>query len=107
MQSVASDTQTATVTTEHTLTTKTDAGVYILVVDTKNMVANDILELRINTKVAAGGTSGLAYMATFAHVQAEPLKYSIPVPVDTEIVCTLKQTAGAGGRDFPWNLLYM
>jgi hypothetical protein len=68
------------------------------------MVAGDVLELRIKTKAKSGGTSRLAYMATYANAQAEPIKYSIPVPVDTEIVATLMQTDGTG-RDFPWNLL--
>jgi hypothetical protein len=104
--SVDSNTQTATINTEHTLSTKTDAGVYVLVVDTANLVNGEVVELRIKTKAKSGGTSRLAYMATYAHIQGDPNKYSIPVPVDTEIVATLKQTAGTG-RDFPWNLLKM
>jgi hypothetical protein len=102
--SAASGTQTATVTTEHTLGTITDAGVYVLVVDTANMVLGDFLELRLKTKCASGGTSRLAYLASYAHVQGDPNKYSIPVPVDTEIIATLKQAAGTS-RDFPWNIL--
>ena len=42
----ASGTQTATIDTEHTLATETDAKVYVLLVDTKNMVNGDELELR-------------------------------------------------------------
>ena len=102
--SVGSDTQTATIDTEHTLDTETTAGVYVLVVDMANLVAGDIVTLRIKTKYASGGTSRLAFSATYANAQAEPNKYSPPIPVDTEIVCTLEQTDGTG-RDFPWNLL--
>ena len=102
--SAGTATQTAVVDTEHTLDTETVAGVYVLVVDTVNMVNGDVLELRIKTKYASGGTSRLAYSQTYAHVQSDPIKYSVPVPVDTEIICTLKQTAGTA-RDFPWNLL--
>ena len=102
--SVGSGTQAATLDTEHTLDTETGAGVYVLVVDTSNMVNGDIVILRIKTKYASGGTSRLAYMATYAHVQAEPNKYSIPVPVDAEIIATLEQTDGTG-RSFYWNLL--
>jgi hypothetical protein len=102
--SKASGSQTATISTEHTLTTQTDAGVYVLVVDCNAMANGDELELRIKTKDKAGGASRLAYIATYAHVQAEPHKYSVPVPIDTEIVCTLKQIAGTG-RTFDWNLL--
>jgi len=104
VSAAAHGTQTAVVNTEHVLATITDAGVYVLVVDTANMVNADILELRINTKAMHDGTSRLAYMASYAHIQGEPNKYSIPVPVDTEIIATLKQTAGTA-RDFPWNLL--
>lgn len=102
--SVASGTQAAVISTEHTLTTQTGAGVYVLVVDTGNMVADDELELRLKTKAKSGGTSRLAYIATYRHAQGDPNKYSIPVPIDTEIVATLKQTAGTG-RNFDWNLL--
>ena len=104
--SVASASQSATLDTEHTLSTQTTPGVYILVVDMANLAAGDIVILRIKTKYATGGTSRLAYMAEFAGVQTEPNKYSVPVPVDTEIVCTLEQTDGTG-REFPWNLLAM
>jgi hypothetical protein len=104
--SVGTATQTAVITTEHTLDTETNPGVYVLVVDTGNLALGDTVELRIKTKAAAGGTSRLAYMQTYAHAQADPIKYSPPVPVDTEIICTLKQTAGTG-RDFLWNLLVM
>jgi hypothetical protein len=102
--SVGTATQTATLDTEHTLDTETTPGVYVLVVDTANLVAGDIVLLRIKTKYTTGGTSRLAYIKEFAGVQTEPNKYSVPVPVDAEIVCTLEQTDGTG-RDFPWNLL--
>jgi hypothetical protein len=102
--SVGTDTQTATIDTEHTLDTETTAGVYVLVVDMANLVNGDIVILRAKTKYASGGTSRLAFSATYAHVQAEPNKYSPPIPTDTEIIFTLEQTDGTG-RDFPWNLL--
>lgn len=104
--SASSGTQTATVTTEHTLATQTTAGVYVLVVDCSNMTYGDKVVFRLKTKYASGGTSRLAYEATYAHVQGDPNKYSIPVPVDTEIIATLQQTEGTS-RDFYWNLLRM
>lgn len=104
--SVGSGTQTATLDTEHTLDTETGAGVYVLVVNTYNLANGDIVTLRIKTKTKSGSTSRLAYTASYAHAQAEYVKYSIPVPVDQEIVCTLEQTDGTG-RDFEWNLLKM
>lgn len=101
---VASGTQTATVGTEHSLAISTTGKTYVLVVDAGAMQNDDILELRIKTKVLSGGTQQVAYYALFQHVQAEPQKYSVPVPADIEIECTLKQTAGTG-RSFPWKLL--
>lgn len=102
--SAGSGTQTATIDTEHTLDTETTAGVYVLVVDMSNLAAGDVVTLKLKTKYASGGTSRLAFQATYANAQGEPNKYSPPIPVDTEIVCTLEQTDGTG-RDFYWNLL--
>lgn len=96
--------QTAVINTEHTLATVTTAGTYVLVVDTNAMVAGDVLELRIKTKVRSGGTSRLAYSVIYAHTQADPQKYSVPVPANIEFVATLKQTAGTG-RAFTWAVL--
>ena len=104
LTSVDSGSQTATISTEHTLSTQTTAGTYVLVVDLGNLANGDVVELRLKTKAKAAGTSRLAYLATFANAQGAPNTYSIPVPVDTEIVATLTQTAGTG-RSFDWNLL--
>jgi hypothetical protein len=68
------------------------------------MVNGDVVTFKLKTKYATGGTSRLAFSATYAHAQADPNKYSPPIPVDTEIVATLEQTDGTG-RDFYWNLL--
>ncbi len=105
---VAAGTQTATVTTEHTLATLTGGKTYVLVVDTANMVGGatpDILELRIKTKVRSGNASQLAYSATYVGAQGELNKYSVPVPANIEFVATLTQAQGAAGRDFIWSIL--
>lgn len=100
-----SGSQTATIATEHTLGSAITApGVYVLVVDTNAMANGDVLELRIYTKYASGGTERLAYVATYAHAQTELNKFSVPVPIDASFKATLKQTAGTG-RAFPWNIL--
>lgn len=104
--SAGTATQTAVIDTEHTLDTEVTPGVYVLVVDTGNLALGDKVVLKIKTKAAAGGTSRLAYSQVYQHAQADPIKYSPPVPVDTEIICTLTQTAGTG-RAFLWNLLVM
>lgn len=101
---VNSGTQSATLDTEHVLDNDTTGKTYVLVVDCGAMVDGDVVVFRIKTKVLAGGTLRLAYSATYAHLQGDPNKYSVPVPADVEIECTLEQTDGTG-RSFPWKLL--
>jgi hypothetical protein len=102
--SAAHGTQTATLDTEHSLATDTDAGVYIFVVNMYNLANGDTVILRIKTKAVHDGTARLAYYAVYTHAQTELIKYSVPVPIDTYIEVTLEQTDGTG-RDFEWNLL--
>lgn len=104
LESVDHGSQTATIDEEHTLAAETDAGIYVLAVDTTNLVAGDIVILRIKVKAVHDGSSLLAYAVTYSGAQVEVVKFSVPVPIDTEIVCTLEQTDGTG-RAFPWNLL--
>jgi len=101
----ASGTQSATVTTEHTLTTLTGGKTYTLHVDTNAMSHGsgtaDELELRIKANVLNGGTERVVYFATFVGAQDTPIKISLPVPVPQTATVTLKQTAGTG-RSYPW-----
>lgn len=106
--SIASGTQSATVTTEHTLATDTSNKTFVLVVDAAALtVASgvaDVLELRIYTIALSAGTERLAYIAIYQGTQSDPIKYSVPVPADISIKVTLKQAAGTS-RSFPWKLL--
>lgn len=102
--SQSNGTQSATVTTEHTLATVTAAGTYVLVVDTANMVNGDTLELRAKYKTLTGSTEAVAVLGSFANVQAEPVKFSIPIVSLYSVKFTLKQTAGTS-RNFDWNVL--
>jgi hypothetical protein len=90
--------------TEQTLTTQTTSQTYVLVVETVNMANGDEIELRIKTKCRSGGTSRLAFEATYRDAQAEPNKYSIPIPANIEIVATIKRTAGTD-RSYIWAIL--
>lgn len=104
---VGSGTQTATVTTEHTLDTETTNGVFVLVVDTAAMLSGttpDELELRIYYTCLSAGTERLAYAVAYKGVQGEPMKISPPIPSDISMKATLKQTTGTS-RNFPWKLL--
>jgi hypothetical protein len=102
--SIAHGDQTAVISTEHSLTQQTGIGIYVLLVDTTNMLVGDTMFLRIKTKRLSTGVSTTAYKTEIIGEQTEPHKYSIPVPVDIEIICTLIQTTGTG-RVFPWKLL--
>lgn len=105
-------TQTATVTTEHTLADTSAAGTYQLYVSTVNMVAGDSLELRLYLMVLTAGVAGAecAYMARFNGAPAADDKVAISVPISTALTdsgavrATLKQTAGTS-RTFKWALL--
>lgn len=102
--SVADGSQTAVISTEHTLATSTLGYSFVLVVDTVNMAMGDVVELRIYTKARTSGTERLAYLRYYANAQGEPIKYSVPVPADVSCKATLTQTAGVG-RVFEWSLL--
>lgn len=106
----ASGTQSATVTTEHFLTSPNVAGTFTLHVDTVNMVAGDVVELRIYQMVLTGGTQRVAYYARFDGAQPTDDLIKISVPISNELTDTnslrfsLKQTYGTS-RDFPWKVL--
>lgn len=103
-----SGSQTATLTTEHTLVDINTAGVYVLVVDTVNMVAGDILELRVYQIVLTGGTRREVLYGRFEGAQIEKIKKSVPVSNDLTdsgaLRFTLLQTVGTG-RVYPWKVL--
>lgn len=93
--------QTATITTEHTLSTITAGGSYVLAVDLANLANGDIVELRVKTKLTSGDTLQLAYEGIYAHAQSRLNVYSPPLASPIEFVATLKQVAGTG-RTFIW-----
>ena len=105
-----SGTQSATVTTEHTLLDINTAGTYTLHVDKVNMVAGDTLELRIYQMVLTAGTRRVAYMERYAGVQPTDDMIAISVPISNELTdsgslrFTLTQSTGTS-RNFPWKVL--
>lgn len=106
----ASGTQTATVTTEHFLTSPNVAGTFTLHVDTVNLAAGDVLELRVYQMVLTGGTQRVAYLARYADAQPTDDLIKISVPISNELTDTnslrfsLTQTKGTG-RAFPYKVL--
>lgn len=101
---VASGVQVATIGVEHTLTTLIGPKTFTLHVDTSEMAfgtTSDVLQVTIWENVVSGGTEHVAYRATFAGSQDNPIKISIPVPVPYTGRVTLRQTAGTA-RSYPW-----
>jgi hypothetical protein len=105
-----SGTQTATISTEHTLLDVSAAGTYTFHVDTNAMAAGDTLELRIYQMVLTGGTRRVAYFVSYSGAQSSDDLVKISVPISNELAdsgalrFTLKQTAGTG-RALPWKVL--
>lgn len=102
----ASGTQTATISTEHTLNAGsfTSAKTYVLTVDLSNLANGDTVELRVKKKVLTGGTEKQIYLGTYSHAQLHAVVDSIPVRSEYSVSFTLKQTAGTG-RNFDWAVL--
>ena len=106
----ASGTQSATVTTEHFLTSPNVAGTFVLSVDLVNMAAGDFVTLRVYQMVLTGGTQRVLYTGTFQGVQPTDDKIAKSLPVDNELTDTnslrfsLTQDLGTS-RDFPWKVL--
>ena len=96
-----SGSQTAVISTLHTLATITDASTYVFGIDLNNMANGDILEVLLSVKLLTGSTSRVAYKATFAHVQGKPVQYSVPILVPFELICQIRQVGGTG-RSFDW-----
>lgn len=105
-----SGTQTATVTTEHTLLDIAVQGIFTLHVDKINMVAGDALELRIYQIILTGGTRRVAYLGSFVGAQSADDMIAISLPIANDLSdagslrFTLKQTTGTS-RNFPWKVL--
>lgn len=105
-----SGTQTAAISTEHTLLDVAVAGTFTLHVDKNAMASGDTLELRIYQIVLTGGTRRVAYKGIFNDAADTDDEIAISVPIANELTdsgslrFTLKQTAGTG-RAFPWKVL--
>lgn len=98
-----SGTQTATINTEHTLSTQTGNKFYTAYIDLTNMTSTDTVEIRVSVIVKSAGSHILYFLQTFSGAQSNPLVYIPPLPSDISYKVTLKQTAGTG-RTYDWRL---
>lgn len=103
---LASGTQTATVSTEHTLYTSAAGGTFILEVDLSAMLSGDTVKLRLKGKTLSGGSVKTKYVETYfdAPAEADAIARSIPLPDDLAVAFTLEQSAGTS-RSYPWKVL--
>ena len=87
------------------------AGTFTLHVDTVNMVAGDIVELRIYQMVLTGGTRRVAYYVRYDGAQPTDDLIKISVPVSNELTDAgslrfeLEQSGAGTDKAFPWKVL--
>lgn len=99
----SSGTQTATISTEHTLATITTAKPFQLKVDINALAAGEYVEIKVKTKGLSGGTTRTQQAGIFSWLDAavNPIVMFDPILSTQEYVATLKQLNGTG-RAFPW-----
>ena len=96
---------------EDTLVDVAVAGTFTLHVDTVNMVAGDVVELRIYQMVLTGGTRRVAYWERYDGAQATDDLIKISVPISNELTdagalrFTLEQSGAGTDKAFPWKVL--
>lgn len=106
----ATGTQTAVIGTEHSLFTSSGAGVFSYHVDTINMAAGDVLELRCYQMILTSGTTRVLEVMRVSDAQPTDSLIIAFDPIGNDlsdsgaIKYTLKQTAGTG-RAFPYKIL--
>lgn len=99
-----SGSQAATVTTEHTLATVTDPGVYQAAIDVSDLVNGstpDLLEIRIYGKARSSDTERLIKVWSLIGLQTEALWLSPPFISPHSYKLTINQTQGTS-RTFEW-----
>lgn len=91
-------------TTEETVATaETTNGTYVFQIDTAALTNGNTLKVTLYEKVLSGGTSRVIYSGAWKHVQAHPVKASVPVCSDVEIV--VKAQCSDAALTFPWKLM--
>lgn len=100
----------ATVTTEHFLSSPSAVGTYTFHVDLVNMVAGDVVEVRVYQMVLTGGTPRVSYLDVYQGAQPTDGLIAVSVPLGNDLTdasslrFSIKQTLGTS-RNFPWKVL--
>ncbi len=106
----ATGTTTPTVGTENFLSNVNVAGVYTFHIDTINMVAGDVLQIRVYQIVLTGGTARVVYVASFQGAQPTDDMIKVTSPIGNELTdsnslrFSINQTFGTA-RAFSWKIL--
>lgn len=101
MSTLASGTQSTTISAKHQLYTTTNNGVYVLMVDASALANGDRLEILIDVGFASGDAHVQTHYAVFANIQDDPGKVSVPVVAPFGATFYLRQAAGTS-RSFKW-----
>ena len=100
----SSGSQTATVTTEHTLATIATNKSFVLIIDCNALAAGEYVELKIKRDARSADATRTMHTRIVSWLEAAMMPI-IRMPADTagagEYVATLKQLNGTG-RAFPW-----
>ncbi len=106
----ATGTTTPTVGAENFLSSPNVVGTFTFHIDTVNMVAGDVLEIRVYQIIITGGTTRVAYLQRYADAQSVDDLIKISVPISNDLTDTnslrfsINQTKGTQ-RAFPWKVL--
>lgn len=101
----ATSTQTAVVGTPATLFTAGSQKTRVLRVSLRNMVTGDVVEVRVNDAVIAGGPIELIELYSFTGAQTKPHMQSFAFLMFHGGTFVLTQTAGTA-RTFDWEVAY-
>lgn len=88
--------QTAVITTEHTLYNPTTSKFFTGYIDLTNMASGDTTEIRVYLIVKSAGSYIQYYVQTYSGAQTNKCVYIPPLPSAYGWKLTLKQTAGTG-----------
>lgn len=105
----ASGTQSTSAGTEHFVSSPNAAGTYTFHVDLNDLVAGDVVELRVYQMVLTAGTQRPVYYQRVTGAQPADDKIWVSVPISNELTDTnalrfsIKQTFGTAS--IPWKVL--
>lgn len=101
----ATNSQAATLDTEHTLSgDNTDDGVYQIWIETNAMVRVDRTVIRVYEKIVSSGTQRKVAEWVLLNDQVEEAFISPSLILMHSWKVTLEQTDGAAGRTYPWSI---